>query len=449
MTNEKLPPAAAPAPASAGPDALARLRQQSRLTLAVMILLGGSGVAWGTLASISGAVLTSGALAVESNVKKVQHPTGGVVGKVHVRDGDQVKAGQLVVTLDDTVTRANLAIVMNDLVAMRARLARLRAERDQASGISVPDDLVMRAAADAETRQILSGETALFDARRLTREGQRAQMLERIDQLKLERKGLDAQAVSLRQQRTVAQGELQDMEGLLAKNLVQRPRVTQLQREVIRIDGSIGDITARLAQAAARVAEAELQLLQLDRDAMTENARETRETEGRIVELNERRITAEDQLRRVDIRSPQDGVIHQLAVHTVGGVIAAGDVIAQIVPTTDALVIETKVQPQDIDQIAPDQVAYLRFTAFNARTTPELTGRLARISPELTRDPQSGQSFYTAIIRVDDSEMEKLKGLRLIPGMPVEAHLATTPRTVASFITKPLTDLSRRAMREK
>jgi HlyD family secretion protein len=338
---------------------------------------------------------------------------------------------------------------MNDLVAMRARLARLRAERDQAAAISVPDDLAARAAGDAETRQILSGETALFDARRLTREGQRAQMLERIDQLKLERKGLDAQAVSLRQQRTVAQGELQDMEGLLAKNLVQRPRVTQLQREVIRIDGSIGDITARLAQAAARVAEAELQLLQLDRDAMTENARETRETEGRIVELNERRVTAEDQLRRVDIRSPQDGVIHQLSVHTVGGVIAAGDVIAQIVPTTDALVIETKVQPQDIDQIAPDQVAYLRFTAFNARTTPELTGRLARISPELTRDPQTGQSFYTAIIKVDDSEMEKLKGLRLIPGMPVEAHLATTPRTVASFIIKPLTDLSRRAMREK
>jgi HlyD family secretion protein len=366
-----------------------------------------------------------------------------------VREGDAVKAGQLIVTLDDTVTRANLAIVMNDLVAMRARLARLRAERDAMAAIAVPPDLVERAAQDAETRQILSGEAALFEARRLMRHGQRAQLGERIEQLRLERTGLEAQAESFRQQLVVARSELGDMETLLARNLVQRPRVTQLRREVIRIEGSIGDAVARIAQAAGKVAEAELQLLQVDRDAMGETARDMRETEGRIVELNERRVTAEDMLRRVDVRSPQDGVVHQLQAHTVGGVIAAGDVIAQIVPTSDALVIETRIMPQDIDQIAPDQVAFLRFSAFNARITPELNGRLARISPELTRDPQTGQSYYTAIIRVDDVEMAKLKGLRLVPGMPVEAHLATTPRTVASFITKPLTDLSRRAMREK
>ncbi len=385
-------PLAPPAQARPQATALDRLRSQSRWTLAAIFLLGGTAVAWSTLASINGAVISSGALTVESNVKKVQHPTGGVVGALHVREGDAVKAGQLIVTLDDTVTRANLAIVMNDLVAMRARLSRLRAERDGAPLIAVPDDLSERAAQDAETRQIISGETALFEARRLMREGQRAQMRERIDQLRLERQGLEAQAVSFRQQLDVARSELKDMETLLARNLVQRPRVTQLQREVIRIDGSIGDAQARLAQTAAKVAEAELQMLQLDRDAMTENARETRETEGRIVELNERRVAAEDQLRRVHIRSPQDGVVHQLAVHTVGGVISAADVIAQVVPVSDALVIETKIAPNDIDQIVADQVAFLRFSAFNARTTPELTGRLARISPELTRDPQTGKA---------------------------------------------------------
>jgi HlyD family secretion protein len=438
-----------PKDASRPVDALARLRQQSRLTLAAIALLGGTAVAWSSLASISGAVLTSGFLAVESNVKKVQHPSGGVVSAIHVREGDSVRAGQLLVMLDDTVTRANLAIVMNDLVAMRARLARLRAERDGAAVVSAPEDLVQRAARDAETRQIIASEAALFEARRLMKQGQRAQLTERIEQLKLERTGLGAQAESFRQQLVVARSEMRDMEQLLAKSLVQRPRVTQLQREVIRIEGAIGDALARIAQSAGKVAEAELQLLQVDRDAMSENARDTRETEGKIVELNERRVTAEDSLRRIEIRSPQDGVVHQLTAHTVGGVIAAGDVIAQIVPVSDALVIETRVMPHDIDQITPDQVAHLRFSAFNARTTPELVGRLARISPELSKDPQTGLSYYTAVIRVEEDEMAKLKGLRLVPGMPVEAHLATAPRTVASFLTKPLTDMSRRAMREK
>jgi HlyD family secretion protein len=239
------------------------------------------------------------------------------------------------------------------------------------------------------------------------------------------------------------------METLLQKNLVQRPRVTQLQREVIRIDGAIGDAMARLAQTAARVAEAELQRLQLDRDSMTENARETRETETRIVELNERRVAAEDQLRRVELRSPIEGYVHQLTAHTVGGVVSPGDTIMQVVPVADSLVVEARIQPHDIDQLSTDQAAFLKFTAFNQRTTPEVTGRLHRISPDLARDAQTGTSHYLVTIHVDPAEKEKLKDLRLIPGMPVEAHLATNARTVASFLTKPLTDQFNRAMRER
>jgi HlyD family secretion protein len=332
---------------------------------------------------------------------------------------------------------------------MRSRLARLKAERDNAPAVRFPDDLAAAAVAGLEAQQILTGEAALFEARRMMRHGQRSQLRERIDQLRLERQGLEAQGQSLTQQLAVARSELRDMETLLAKNLVQRPRVTALQREVIRIEGNIGDANARLAQTAGRVAEAELQLLQVDRDAMSEITRDIRETEAKLVELSERRVTAEDQLRRVEIRSPQDGTVHQLAVHTIGGVVAPGEVMMQIVPLTDVLVVEARIAPTDIDQIVPDQAAFLRMSAFSARTTPELTGTLSRISAELTKDQQTGVSYYTATIRIPQAEIDKLKGLRLIPGMPVEVHLATNPRTVASFLTKPLTDQFSRAMREK
>lgn len=408
----------------------------------------GIGVSWAVFAPIEGAVIAGGTVAVENNVSRVQHPTGGVVGHILVREGQRVGAGDVLVRLDETATRAGLQIVVNELNALRARLARLSAERDGANTIRMPEDLVRAATTDADIRLTLQSETTLFDARARTRAGQRAQMTEQIKQLNQEIVGNEAQYRSAVEQTRVAELELSDMRSLLARNLVQRPRVTQLEREVARIRGTIGELTARIAQVRARISETELQILQIERTLESEVAREIREVETKVNELNERRVTAEDQLRRIDLRAPREGIVHQLVVHNSGSVIAAGAVVMSIVPEKETLVIEARVSPIDIDQLYPDQPARIRFSAFNNRTTPELNGWVYRIAADLTRDERTGMGHYVVGVRVSDEELAKLGRLRLIPGMPAEAFLKTAERTFASFLMRPVLEHMNRAFRE-
>jgi HlyD family secretion protein len=410
--------------------------------------LGGTGV-WGTMAPLEGAVIAPGTIVVENNVSRVQHPIGGVVGEILVREGQRVAAGDVLVRLDETATRASQQIVLNEMTAVRARLARLQAERDQLGEVDMPRDLRERAAVDPIVRQALDSERALFDARDRTRRGQRAQYEEQIAQQRQEIIGTTAQFDAARLQLEVAEVELGDMRGLLSKNLVQRPRVTQLEREVARIRGTLGELTARMAQVRARITETELLILQVDRTLATEVAREMRESETKLNELNERLTAADDQLRRIDLRAPRDGVVHQLQIHTVGGVIQAGAVVMNIVPERDTLVIEARVAPNDIDQLHADQPARVRLTAFNTRTTPELQGQVFRIAADLTRDERANVSYYSVGIRIRDSELAKLGRLRLIPGMPAESFIKTSERTIASFLVRPLLEHMNRAFREE
>jgi HlyD family secretion protein len=419
------------------------------IAAAVVIFVSVVGVGgWGATAVISGAVVAAGSLVVDSNVKKVQHPTGGIVGELRVRDGDRVHAGDIVVRLDDTVTRANLAIVTKGLDELRARKARLESERDGWDTIVFPAQLVA-GASDPDIAAAMDSERKLFNLRKTARNGQKAQLQERVTQLGEEITGLTGQQNSKTKEITLVERELAGVRDLWNKNLIQLGRLTALEREAARLDGERGQLIAAAAQAKGKIAETALQILQIDQDLASEVAKELREVDGKIGEFVERKVTAEDQLKRIDVRSPQDGTVFQLAVHTVGGVITAGDPIMLIVPEADNLSVEVKVNPQDIDQLQLNQKAILRFSAFNARTTPEIDGVVTRISADTSTDQRTGQSYYTVRISMPAQQLERLGDVKLLPGMPVEAFVQTGDRTMLSYLMKPLHDQVMRAFREK
>jgi HlyD family secretion protein len=413
----------------------------------VFILVVGVG-GWGATAVISGAVVASGSLVVDSNVKKVQHPTGGIVGELRVRDGDRVHAGDVVVRLDETVTRANLAIVTKGLGELMARKARLESERDGRDTIIFPAQLVADAG-DPDRAAAMDSERKLFDLRKTARSGQKAQLRERIAQLQEEIAGLTAQQIAKAKEIALIERELAGVRELWKQNLVQLNRLTALEREATRLDGERGQLIAAAAQAKGKISETALQILQIDQDIASDVAKELREVDGKIGEFIERKVAAEDQLKRIDVRAPQDGTVFQLAVHTVGGVITAGDPIMLIVPEADNLSVEAKVNPQDIDQLQLNQKAMLRFTAFNARTTPEIEGTVTRISADTSTDQRTGQSYYTVRIGMAADQVERLGDVKLLPGMPVEAFVQTGDRTMLSYLMKPLHDQFVRAFREK
>ena len=418
------------------------------------LLLGAAAVAvlmlivfgWGTLTEISGAVIAPGKMVVDSNVKKVQHPTGGVVGDLRVKDGDRVKKGDVVVRLDETQARTSLAIVTKALDEMEGRQARLEAERDGADKVTFPADFLARKN-EPDVAQAMQSEQRLFELRRSAREGQRAQLNEQIDQLRQQIAGNEEQIAAKTKEIDWNSQELGGVRGLWKDKLVPFSRVTTLERDNARLHGERGALTASIAQAKGRISEIQLKILQIDEDLRTEVGKELAEIRGKKAELTERRVAAEDQLKRIDLVAPQDGTIFQRAVHTVGGVIQAGEVLMLVVPDADELIIEAKVSPQDIDQIHAGQPAVVQFAAFNRRTTPELNGEVIGIGADITTDDKKNESYYSVRIRIPDKEMARLDGLQPMAGMPVEVFIKTSPRTVVSYLTKPLREQFERAFR--
>ncbi len=416
--------------------------------VAVVALLAGGVGGWASTTQFAGAVIAIGSVVVDSNIKKVQHLTGGIVGELRVHDGDRVSAGDVVVRLDDTVTRANLAIVKKGLDELVGRKARLESERDGRQSIKFPDEMLARKS-DPEVAHVMESESKLFELRRSARQGQKAQFRERIDQLQEETRGLVAQQAAKDQELGLIGRELAGVKELWAKNLIQLTRLTALEREQARLQGERGQLVASAAQIKGKIAETELQIIQVDQDLSSDVAKEMREIEAKIGEFVERKVTAEDQLKRIEIRAPQDGTVFQSAVHTVGGVIAPGDTIMLIVPNADNLIVEAKVNPQDIDQLQLGQKAMLRFSAFNQRTTPEIAGAVARISADTTTEQRTGQSYYLVRVAMPPQEVARLGEVKLLPGMPVEAFIQTGERTVLSYLMKPLHDQFMRSFKEK
>ena len=292
-----------------------------------------------------------------------------------------------------------------------------------------PAELLQRKE-DAEVARLVGGETKLFDTRRKTREGLKAQLGERVLQSDEEIRGLTAQVASKEKQVEWIQQELEGVRDLWAKKLVQFNRVTSLEREQARLEGERGQLVASIAQAKGKISETKIQILQIEQDMRTEVSKDLAEIRAKSAELIEKRVAAEDQLKRIDIRAPQNGMVHQLDVHTVGGVVSAGQQIMLIVPAADKLIVEAKVQPQDIDQVRVGQAAVMRFSNFNSRTTPEINGEVTVVSADVTQDQRTGISYYTVRIAVSPAELARLGEHKLVPGMPVE--VSSRPRCAPS-----------------
>lgn len=416
-------------------------------TLVALLLVGGIG-GWAATTDIAGAVLASGTVVVDGNVKKVQHLSGGIVGSIHVTNGDQVTAGDLLLRLDDTVVRASHQVITKQLDEMAGRSARLKAERDGQERLVVPE-IFWNRLDDPQIGEIIDGEQSLLESRRQTRDGQKAQLRERISQLRDEGDGIVKQFAAKSREVNLIDIELASLKDLEAQRLVTSQKMMAMRREVARLDGEGAQLQAQAAQSKGRIAEIELQILQIDQELKSEIAKELREIQAKEAELVERRVAAEDQLKRVEIRAPQAGLVHQLAVHTVGGVVNPGEPIMILVPQGEKLVIEARLAPQDIDQARASRTASVRFPAFNQRTTPEVQGTVARISPEVTTVQQTGQSYFTARIELADDQIARLDGLKLVPGMPAEVQIRTEDRTVLSYLWKPVADQFSKAFRER
>jgi HlyD family secretion protein len=406
---------------------------------------------WATTAELSSAVIAPGVLVVDSGVKKVQHQTGGIVRELRVREGQRVHAGDILVRLDETQTKAAAAIVTKSVDELLARQARLETERDRdnADSIVFPATLLERARdPDSDAAHAIAAERSLFDLRRQARQGQKSQLKERSEQLQDEIKGYLGQVEAKKKEVDFVQKELAGVRTLWEKNLVPITRLTALERDAARIEGERSQLSGAIAQAKGKIAEIQLQIIQVDQDLRSEVGKDLVETRSKISELAERKIAAVDQLKHIDIRAPQNGRVHQLSVHTVGGVIGPGEQIMLIVPDAETLAVEVKIPPQDIDHVHVGQDALLRFSAFNQRTTPEIKGEVSVVSADLTQDQRTGTNYYMARIVLKQDELARLGHVKLIPGMPADAFIQMGSRTALSYLMKPLRDQAAKALKE-
>ena len=422
--------------------------RELRTGLRILLIAGVLGGGWAIFVPLAGAVVVPGNLVVESNLKTIQHPTGGVVAEIKVQNGSRVAAGDLLVRLDATQAQASQQMVSKQLDEMRAKIARLSAERDDLPQLDIPAELAARTDNDT-VKALIASEQSLFKARYTARNSQKDLLQSKVAQLTEEISGLETQVDSRAKQLELIQGELAGVQDLYDKRLVPLTRLTSLQREAARLDGERGQLISSIAETKSKIGEAQLQIVRLDQDFRTDVVKDLGDAKGKEAELVERSVAARDLLDRIELRAPTSGVIHQLAAHTIGGVVKAGDTIMEIVPDTENLQIEARVQPQDIDHVRAGQTAFVRFSAFNQRTTPQLTGDVSYVSADTSHDQQTNAPYFTVRVTLPDDERRRLAGQQLVPGMPAEVFMQTGSRTMMSYLFKPIVDQMRRAFVEQ
>jgi len=365
-----------------------------------------------------------------------------------VRDGDPVEAGQLLVRLDDTQPRAMLALLRGRHDAARAQESRLLAERDGAPGIAFPADLMERAAAERDAGDIVDGQKQLFTARKLSISGQISILENRIEQSKAQISGLEVQQSAKQRQIGIVNRQLATLRDLAGKGAASAHQVLEFEREQSRLDGERGQLIAQIAATQHAIGEAELQIIQLQKAFREDVEKQLGETQAQLLDLNERIRSARDQVDRIDILAPTSGTVVDLAVFTLGGVIAPGSRVLDIVPRNDQLVIEAQVRPDDIDGLRPGLTADVRFSAFNRGTTPSLKGTVATVSADRLINPKTNTPYFIARILVLDDQRAELKGLSLIPGMPADVIIAKGERTLFDYIAAPIENVVVKSLRQ-
>jgi HlyD family secretion protein len=419
---------------------------RSRVAAAVVLaigLIGGCG-GWAVYAQLTGAVISQGKVAVRKQVKLIQHRDGGIVGEILVANGDAVNAGDVLIRLDETQTKAELGVLKGQLAELEGRRARAGAERAAAAAITVKPDFE----GDPVTAEIARGETRLFNENRAVREARREQLSLQIAQFEEQVRGMLAQQQANANERKMVGDDLDRLKPLYQKQFIEIGKIRTMERDLVKIEGLRGEIAANIARVKGQISEARIKIIELDQQARTDGQRDLREVEGKSAELQERIVASQDRLSRMVIRSPISGIVNELAVNSVNGVIASKETLMSIVPESADLVVEARLSPTDIDQAAAGQPARLRFSAFNQRTTPEVAGTVETIGAAASLDQATGQAYYLSTITIADG-IKQVAGKPIVPGMPVEVFLATGERSAFSYLVKPFTDQMTRSFREE
>ena len=407
-------------------------------------LLLGTTTAWAVNARISGAVIASGAIQLESNQQVVQHAFGGVVGQIAARNGDVVQAGDVLVRLDDTYLASDLLSITAQLAEIDIRKARLAAERDGLTEV----DLSRQPAETLPSANLVQGEQTLFQTRLRNYRGELKQLDEQINQAHLQIIGLDAQLEALEAQMVLVTADLTTGEELLSKGLIATARVTALKKEYVQVKGQIGSLSASKARLRGQISAFEIEAMRLTTQRREEAIVTLRELEYMEIDLQARKRAIEKKLESLEIKSPVAGVVHDSKVFTEHAVISPAQAIMQIVPQDQQLVVKLRIQTMHIDDVYLGQNASIRFVSFDHRSTPELFGYISKISPDVFFDEVTGRSYYQAEITPREQEIEKLGAQKLMPGTPVETFIKTAERSPLSYLTKPLMDYFYRAFRE-
>lgn len=415
--------------------------------LALAVLVGVLGY-WSVQARISGAVIASGMIQVESNRQVLQHPQGGVVGELLVKDGDTVRAGDVLLRFDDAQLRSELAIIEGQLFELLARKLRLEAERDGLEALPPPGDLLAEAAKDPSVKALIEGQQRLFEARAQTLVQNEEQISEQIAQAEYQIEGAQAQLAALETQKELIVSELSDSQDLFDKGLAPISRVLALRREQARLLGQIGNLTAGVAQLRGRIAGFNIERIALTSRLREEAISTLRDLQFQEVELVQRRLSTKETLSRMDLRAPANGVVYGSRVFTIQAVISPAEPIMYIIPQDQPMVVSARIDPIHVDQVHVGQNASLRFAAFDQRMTPEIIGHVTKLSADVFADEVSGLSYYRVELMPEQDELLKLGDQVLLPGMPVEAFIKTGERAPLSYLTKPLTDYFARAFRD-
>ncbi|MEM7058721.1 MAG: HlyD family type I secretion periplasmic adaptor subunit [Pseudomonadota bacterium] len=420
-----------------------------RFGLVCVLILGGGFGGWAATASLAGAVIATGQLRVEANRQVVQHPDGGVVAEILSRDGDTVEAGDVLIKLDASQLRSQLAALESQYFEILARLARLQAVQVKSDEIAFDQELLDAAAQNPEIQRLIDGQVSLFIASRVSMSKEMQIMDQRKVQLSEQIIGTEAQIQATKKSRDLIAKELADQERLLKQGLARATQVLALQREEARLEGETGQLIQQVAQLKSQISETEIEQLRMF-DTMREEAiAESRELGFRRVEMSENRAALKEQLSRLDIRAPRSGTVLESTIHALKSVIRPAEPILYIVPSDSDMVVEARVETINRDQVWIGQDTVLRFSAFNTRTTPEIFGKVRIIADAETTDDQSGLSYYTTEVRINEGEIEKLDGQELVAGMPVEVYIQTGERTPIEYLMKPVTDYFTTAWREE
>jgi HlyD family type I secretion membrane fusion protein len=414
-----------------------------------MAVIFGIFVFWSALAPLNSAAVAVGSVILDSNKKTIQHLEGGIVDEIYVREGDFVEKNQPLIRLDETAAKARYDLLKSQFISFKTAEARLIAERDDAESISFSKELLALEPKSLVVRENLDSQRRLFDSRRRNTEGKISVIYQKIEQSKREIQGLEAQQASATEQIRLIRDELAGVRKLYASQNISKQRLRALEREEANLTGQRGEYIARISRAEQTIAEGEIEILNLRNDFQKEVVEELRDTQTQLADLEERIRASADTFQRIVVAAPLSGTIVDLKVHTVGGVISPGEKILDIVPQDDKLIIEAKVNPQDIDVVRAGLIARVRLSAYKTRTVPPVDGIVRHVSADRFTDERSGQSYYLARIEIDDEELRPLKAVELYPGMPADVLIVTGERTLLSYLFSPITESFSKAFREQ